>query len=90
MGPIIDTEGDLLVREQLVIEREREQQRQRQQEEEGYIPLVPEGPLRPISWWQERGKGGGSSDEDSSSSSSDYDSGEELAVGSAFGNRFAR
>ena len=70
--------------------------------DEGYIPLVPEGPLAPKIWWKETRSSDNSSSEESSGddsssdeessgeSSSDYDSDEFIDMGSGFGQRFAR
>jgi hypothetical protein len=73
--------------------------------DEGYIPLIPEGPLTPKIWWKEKETSSDESSGESSSkessedsgsekssgeSSSDYDSDEFVDTGPSFGQRFAR
>jgi hypothetical protein len=62
----LDTDGDRNIQQDLQREREKELQEQN----EGFIPLLPEGPLLPNQWRE------ASSEEESS----EYDSDEQLAV----------
>jgi hypothetical protein len=72
----LDPDGDPTAQQEL----QREEERRLEREREGFIPLVPDGHLLTQQW------------EESSNeySSSGYDSDEQLAIGPAFGRRFAR
>lgn len=71
----LDPDGDPTAQQEL----QREEERRLEMEREGFIPLVPDGPLLTQQW-----------EESSNEDSSDYDSDEQLAIGPAFGRRFAR